>query len=137
MFYLIYVSNATRALVDHELEAILEKSRKENEHLQVTGLLLYKDVSFMQLLEGAEATVRTLLERIVCDPRHYHVTTLQCGETESRQFPDWTMGFRRLDESAERVPGYRDFEALLLTGAEFRSEPARSLRLLQLFMERI
>jgi hypothetical protein len=137
MFYLIYVSNATRALADHELEAILETSRHGNERVRVTGLLLYKDASFMQLLEGEEATVRSLLEKITCDPRHYHVTTLQCGETESRQFPDWTMGFRRLNEIGDEIPGYREFEELRLIEAEFRNEPARSLRLLRLFKDHI
>jgi hypothetical protein len=137
MFYLIYVSNATHPLADRELDAILEASRNGNERLQVTGLLLYKDASFMQLLEGEETTVRSLLEKITCDPRHYNVTTLQSGETESRQFPDWSMGFRRLDQIEDLVPGYREFEELRLIEAEFRNEPSLSLRLLRLFKDHV
>ena len=136
MFYLVYVSNATRPLGSPELMDILRVSQESNTQIGITGLLLYKDGNFMQLLEGREHTVRGLLEKITRDPRHYNVVTLQEGTKTEREFSEWAMGFRRLDdEPMELVPGYQDFAKVSLTGDEFRENPSRCLGLLRLFKE--
>jgi len=41
MYRLIYVSNASRAMKDEDLIAILEASRRRNRDLDVTGILLH------------------------------------------------------------------------------------------------
>lgn len=135
MFYLIYVSNATRRLDEAQLLDILAASRAANAEIDVTGLLLYKSGHFMQMLEGAEAVVRELLDKITRDPRHYNVVTLQEGTHGGRIFPDWSMGFRTLDDGAGDVPGYEDFEATALTEEDFANQPLRSMQLLRLFRQ--
>ena len=49
---LSYVSSAVRKLDDHELLEVLRVARKNNERLGVTGMLLYHDGNFMQILEA-------------------------------------------------------------------------------------
>jgi hypothetical protein len=95
MFFLVYVSSATRPFSGEDLRVLLETCRKNNAELGVTGMLLYKDGNFMQVLEGDEGSVRGLYERIAADPRHGGEITLQQGFAEGRQFPDWSMGFPR------------------------------------------
>jgi hypothetical protein len=129
------VSNATRVLDDSQLTDILTVSRAANEQAGITGLLLYKEGSFMQFLEGVEQTVRELLERITLDPRHYNVAMLQEGVLDERIFPDWSMGFRMLDDGVKDVPGYADFEEMSLSGEGFTAKPQRCLQLLRLFRE--
>ena len=41
---------------------MLTEARERNQQLGVTGLLLYKDGDFIQLLEGDKATVKALFQ---------------------------------------------------------------------------
>jgi hypothetical protein len=135
VFYLIYVSDATRQLDEAQLMDILTVSRAANAEIGVTGLLLYKGGRFMQMLEGTERAVRDLLDKITRDPRHYNVVMLQEGTHGGRVFPDRAMGFRTLDDGATDVAGYMDFEKAELSEAEFANDPLRCMRLLRLFRE--
>ena len=122
VFFLVYVSSAVRLFSAEDLRALPETCRKNNAELGVTGMLLYKDGNFMQVLEGDEEAVRGLYARIAADPRHRGEITLQEGFAEGRQFPDWSMGFRDLNSPEERsAPGYSEFLNAPLTA---RSSPA-------------
>ena len=68
MFFLVYVSSATRPFSGEDLRVLLVTCRKDNTELGVKGMLLYKDGNFMQVLEGEEGAVRGLYERIAADP---------------------------------------------------------------------
>ena len=64
----------------------------------------------MQALEGEEATVRALFATIRADPRHDHVHLLVTLSVAKRQFPQWSMGFKNLDEiDVSTVPGYTPY----------------------------
>jgi hypothetical protein len=122
------------AVLRGDLRVLLETCRKNNAELGVTGMLLYKDGNFMQVLEGDEGAVRGLYERIAADPRHGGEITLQQGFAEGRQFPDWSMGFRDLDSpEASADPGYSEFLNAPLTGREFSGDPSRAQKLLITF----
>ena len=109
MFFLVYVSSATRPFSREDLRVLLETCWKNNAELGVTEMLLYKDGNFIRVLEGDEGTVRGLYERIAADPRHGGEITLQQGFAEGRQFPDWSMGLRNLDSPEARAdPGYSE-----------------------------
>lgn len=134
MFYLVYVSSATRPFSEADLSDLLETSRENNAKLGITGMLLYKDGNLMQVLEGEEELVRALYEKIGTDPRHDGAITLHQSFAQERQFPDWSMGFRNLDSPELRtVPGYSEFLNSPLTGGEFSADPSRSQRLLLTF----
>jgi hypothetical protein len=134
VFFLVYVSSAAPPFSGDELRALLATCRKNNAALGITGMLLYKDGNFMQVLEGEEEAVRGLYDRIIADHRHKGEITLQQGFTEGRQFPDWSMGFRDLDSPEERsTPGYSEFLNAPLTGQEFSDNPSRAQKLLLTF----
>ncbi len=122
--FLVYVSSATLLFPGEDLRALLATSRKNNAELGVTGMLLYKDGNFMQVLEGDEGAVRGLYEKIEADPRHGGEITLQQGFVEGRQFPDWSMGFRDLNSPEERsTPVYSELLNAPLTGRKFPCDP--------------
>jgi hypothetical protein len=79
------------------LERILETARRENARLGVTGLLLYHDGCFFQVLEGEEADVRAVYARIARDPRHSGLILLQQTRAAARCFPEWSMGYVEAD----------------------------------------
>lgn len=76
------------------MAAILKTSRVYNAEHGVTGLLLYSQGKYYQVLEGEEAEVRSLfIDRISKDKRHHSITLLEEQKLEARNFPEWSMGF--------------------------------------------
>jgi len=110
LWHLIYISSATRAMGDADLADILEVSRRKNAERGLTGMLLYSDGSFIQVLEGARDTLHELFDRIARDARHCDITLLAEQAIRERAFGDWTMGFERADRAElARRAGVTDF----------------------------
>ena len=99
MYYLIYTSYASNKFTDINLKSLLLQSREKNAIHAITGMLYYYQNAFIQLIEGDEMEVRKLYETIVADPRHKHVITIKEGNQVSRFFPEWSMGYKFLNES--------------------------------------
>jgi hypothetical protein len=134
MFYLVYVSVAAEKASKDDLLEILARSRTKNAEAGITGMLLYKDGNYMQVLEGEEKAVRDLYARIRRDPRHLGVVTLVEGQRENRCFGDWSMGFQDLGAPEVReVSGYSEFLNTPLTAEEFSRDPGQCERLLWAF----
>ena len=100
LFALIYQSRATRDLLPEELDAILLQARLFNASEQVTGVLLYGDERFFQLLEGPEASVRRVFDRLSSAQAHKGIRVLSQGPIAGRFFECWHMGFTRSPTSA-------------------------------------
>jgi hypothetical protein len=111
MYHLVYISYASRPLREDDLLNILTESRLFNKKNKITGMLIYLQEKFIQVLEGEYQTVNTLYKNIQEDPRHRKVTTVLEGNTEHRIFKDWSMGFKKLDgQQFEEWSGYKDPE---------------------------
>jgi hypothetical protein len=83
---------------DEELITILEISRDNNAANNITGLLLYHDGSILQILEGEEAVVKKVFNKISLDTRHKSVIKMVDGSTTKRNFEGWLMGFKQVSE---------------------------------------
>ncbi|MEE4121286.1 MAG: BLUF domain-containing protein [Paracoccaceae bacterium] len=95
LYRYIYLSSATEPMSDADIEQILAASRRNNTPAEITGMLMYHDGHFLQILEGPKDAVRACVSRIKADPRHDTIFRLQSGPVPSRAFPDWRMGFAR------------------------------------------
>lgn len=92
---LVYISYTTENFnFEKDINDILDKARKKNPELDLTGMLVYRDEMFIQLLEGPVDNVNMLYGTIGMDKRHSNVSVIVNQESEERLFPDWTMGFR-------------------------------------------
>ena len=80
---------------DRELSHILGKARANNSRHEITGALLFNAGFFAQVLEGPQAAIERIFERIQCDPRHNEVTVLESGSAGERIFPEWAMAHVR------------------------------------------
>jgi hypothetical protein len=136
MFSLIYTSSALTPFRPRELRALLEKCIENNRRRDITGMLLYKDGDFMQVLEGAEATVLAAHDTIARDPRHRGLVTLWQGESPGRQFADWSMGFKDLGADIDNPVGYSELLNVPLTDEVFKSKPTKAHQLLLMFARR-
>ena len=96
LYRLIYVSSASHQMSDAELQEILESAASHNTSDGITGMLLYADGNFMQVLEGEEAVIDATFARICEDRRHHDVLLIEKEPIEKRDFPTWAMGFRKL-----------------------------------------
>jgi hypothetical protein len=94
MRQLLYASNTSRDVSQAVLDDVLAASRRNNARDGVTGMLLYLDGGFMQVLEGEGAAVGAAYARIAKDKRHWNTQVL-LDRQAPRAFADWTMGFER------------------------------------------
>lgn len=136
MNYLLYVSIATIDFTEPELDGLLAQARRKNEAAGVTGMLLFKAGTFMQILEGDEKALHALHLRIFRDPRHRNIVILSEGRLAHREFPDWSMGFERIDPGTS--PADEGFVPLSEVATEQFPHPGdiqRALRLLRRFAE--
>ncbi len=134
IYYILYVSAAEKLFSKEDLVDLLRNAREKNQRLGVTGMLLYKDGDFIQLLEGDREAVKTLFDTIKADPRHGGTMVLAEGNADERVFPDWSMGFRNLsDPVIQATPGYSQFMNTRLDSERFGEDPNGCLELLMLF----
>lgn len=123
LYAVLYQSRAARGLDASDLRDILETAVVRNAAHDVTGLLVYGEMAklpgvpglFVQWLEGPEASVRALYERIAGDPRHADVETVAEGPTEAftgtdaRLFPAWAMAVKRLSDVPATLHGFLEY----------------------------
>jgi len=110
LIHIVYVSFSVKDLTEKNLEDLLVDIRKRNKLQKVTGLLLYNDGTFIQLIEGKTGIIQNLFEKIQNDRRHSNVVLLLEESIKKRAFPDWTMGYYKLNrEQSGKIPGYSDF----------------------------
>lgn len=109
MHTIAYVSAAKSAFSEEALIELLQKSRTNNELFEITEMLLYKERTFMQIIEGSKNSIDNLYRNICGDPTHYNIHTLIDEPCEVRSFPDWQMAFINMSESTKEIPGFSDF----------------------------
>ncbi len=89
MFNLLFSSNSFRTLSHDDLFLLLSQSRKNNQKLNVTGILLYSCRRFVQLLEGEEQVVQELYSKIKTDIRHKDIQLEFSNAGDWRKFQQW------------------------------------------------
>jgi uncharacterized membrane protein (DUF373 family) len=93
-----------------DLMDILNNARLNNVCIGVSGMLLYTGTEFIQILEGEEKVVEELLDTIKKDPRHRDFRIIEKKKITTREYAEWTMGFKRIDRDDLRdVPGLNKF----------------------------
>lgn len=110
LIHCIYASAASHPFSMEEIEELLEKSRRNNAVVNVTGMLLYEDGSFFQVLEGEAQSVEKIYRKVCADERHQRVSKLIYEPIEERHFGDWSMGLAELTkDQLNEVEGLNDF----------------------------
>ena len=102
----VYVSAAVKPFDAPALRQLLLRAREHNSGVDISGLMLYKESSFFQILEGPEDEVNSLFLKIERDSRHHKIMLLSKEVVKSRNFGDWSMGYVELDAKASKLPGF-------------------------------
>lgn len=90
---LSYLSEAVSDMSFLGLMRLLESARAFNQKNGVTGILLYDNQQFAQIIEGEYANVMKAWKRIQEDKRHHRVELLEIREITERNYPDWLLRF--------------------------------------------
>ncbi len=134
IYFIIYISSATRPFSKNELLELLAKCRENNIQLNITGMLLFKAGFFQQILEGPEDVVKSLYAKIQKDPRHRGVIKAFEGYENERQFSEWSMGFYDLNSAeAADIPGYSPYLNTPLSDEQFMSNLGICRRFMLMF----
>lgn len=94
LIQVLYASKSKQNLTLDSINKILEVSRKNNNQNNVTGILLYRNGEFLQLLEGDKFDVYFTLKKIREDERHTNLEIFHEAEIEDRLFDKWSMAFK-------------------------------------------
>ena len=81
-----------------EVYSILKKARETNPELGLSGYLIFGNDCFIQILEGFNAPLTMLMQKIMADKRHTDIKILQDEEIKFLEFQNWAMGFANLTE---------------------------------------
>lgn len=106
---LVYASKSNFAPVsgdgtkDPVVAEIVEQCRRNNEPLEITGVLCFGDGCFFQCLEGGRAAVEGLYDRLLNDHRHRNVTLLSKRAVPQRMFTQWSMKYMNVDSKIRRL----------------------------------
>lgn len=115
-----------------DLEEILVDARSGNERRNITGVLVYVDGVFLQILEGDKDTVLDLMCSISADSRHSSVKVFHEIEVDASTFGNWRMAYvsatpEQLAVWAE-LGGTTSIESVL---EDIRREPHRASRVVE------
>ena len=132
LYCLVFTSVATRKITDEDLKGLLDKSRQYNLALNITGMLLYLDPYFMQILEGDESIIDEKFKKISNDEMHHKVSLIYKQPIKERSFSKWTMGFNKIGiqyfEGAENLIDIYNNDA-------FKKHPNEVIELLEMFKD--
>ncbi|WP_299042758.1 BLUF domain-containing protein [uncultured Tateyamaria sp.] len=94
----VYTSLSLGPLNPSALSDILNTARRNNARDGLTGMLIYHNDRFLQVLEGPDAAVEDCLRRIEVDERHRRMRPLLSEQVTERLFTRWRMGFCDIKE---------------------------------------
>ena len=134
LYQLGYVSTQARPMAAADLIQLLNFARDENRRRGITGLLLHRQDSFFQVIEGDKDVILALFAQIEADTRHQRIEILFQGPIQEREYADWEMGFIDLDGiDITLLPGFSNFLLDDSQPRQFLRDLSRSQRLALLF----
>ena len=132
------MSQQSHILSDQGLDGLLANCRQNNFASEITGLLVSYRGIFIQYIEGDPELIDKLFARIKDDPRHHSVVELDSGFQEDRQFSNWSMAFRKLDDNkAEQILGFNDFNKETVFKVNSQNEYHQATLLLNSFVNNL
>lgn len=117
LLQLVYISTAAQDITTQDIDRILVKARIFNAQQRITGLLLYKEGLFLQVLEGDADAVLKLYDHICKNALHHGVRMLSQKIISKREFGFWSMGY------VDAVGEYPKIEGSIERGASMDEAP--------------
>jgi len=130
-----YLSRATEPFEEAELFQLIDHSQKNNKPKGLSGMLVYNSGYFLQLLEGPEDLVQSLMDTIGRDPRHVDIQRVFENHTSQRIFGSWYMAYKNLSTFNPLLRQRVENLITKLAGKSNMLEPDEFLQVLQLMRQ--
>ncbi|SHI76721.1 BLUF domain-containing protein [Aquimarina spongiae] len=88
-----YISNASEKLTDQDIETLLLDAKVFNNQNNISGILIYSDFTFFQVIEGEYNIIKSLFERIEQDYRHYNILKILEIKSEKKEYHKYNTNF--------------------------------------------
>ena len=135
MHHIIYLSKVSAPLSEATLVNLLQEARANNQQRAITGILLYGDRQFLQLIEGEQAEVTRLYAKLTQDPRHSGVIKLADKPITHRSFAEWSMAFHPVSaEQLAQLTGYLSLEQVSFAATSLSATDTALLHMAQEFV---
>jgi len=96
-----YISDSINEETIESLDTIFNKTIENNIKKGITGILIYNDRNFFQILEGSPEAVDDLFKRISRDTRHKNIFNIINIDIEQRIFEGYSFGFTTINNYTE------------------------------------
>jgi Sensors of blue-light using FAD len=101
---LSYISNTVEEISFLGNLRLLAHSFLNNQKYNITGLLIYKNKQFSQVIEGEEAAIERIWSKIQRDTRHKDIQLLSKEPIVNRSFTKWSMLFPESEKVVKYFP---------------------------------
>jgi hypothetical protein len=103
-----YISSASKSLENLNLKHLYNTSKINNAQQHITGILIYQNGNFLQILEGENKNINKLYRLIKRDNRHTNILQIINKSILAPIFEDYQTGFSIVDNSKkiERLKTY-------------------------------
>jgi len=110
-----YVSTAAKDLQEGEIQKILYSSENQNNKDNITGLLLFSEGNFFQVIEGEKEEITELYQKITNDPRHHNIIKLFQKPIHKKSFDGYKSDFISEDAkyNSARLNNYEKYIEVL------------------------
>ncbi|WP_298499446.1 BLUF domain-containing protein [uncultured Algibacter sp.] len=96
-----YISDSREYESIEDIKKIYLKAKQNNLKRNITGILIYHNGNYLQVLEGIEEHVDMTYEKIRFDTRHKNIIKVINNNIEQRIFEDYNFGFSIVKSSQE------------------------------------
>lgn len=125
---LVFFSIAAVPMSQRDLESLGKDCAEQESHVGITGMLLHKNGSFLQVIEGLKAVVCDMFASISADPRHSDIHIISDRTIPHREFDGQAVSFNNLDELPPGSPYLSPFSF-----EAFETDPDLALLMLAYF----
>ena len=88
-----YVSSEDNRMEEDQIQCLFSQSQTNNKANDISGILLYSQGNFFQVIEGEEKTVTNLFQKIESDGRHHHLFKIFNREIDKDQYDEYCCDF--------------------------------------------
>lgn len=118
MRYVIsYVSTVHPQVSNYDIAKLMDFIKTNNNTLNITGILIYSDGNFFQILEGEKFLIKMLFDKIKKDVRHYNIIKMLDKEIKVNSFSEYNSSFTVISDH------YNHKELQLFLKKERRNNP--------------
>lgn len=127
-----YVSSAASNLTKRQIDDLLRFTEEKNNRNNLSGIFLFSEGNFFQILEGEKEHVQALFKKIESDPRHTDLIIIFQKELAEAKFNRYKSSF----VSADTRFSSQDMESYLSQVESFDPPVRTTVRyILQKFTE--